>query len=253
MAMFLKAVASSKYTNIITTLQSNVDSYRHPDDEYFLPQQFCLTNIATLIHNNAKAQVHDLGHRQINRVAGWNSMSDILEDDELQFCHIQGYQPRILCITEGRDQGTGGCVLDRKGFYQQQGYDHQQDRSPTSGGRGSPNPRGHFAWPGQCCCSFLPDKQCDECKRIGHEAVNCSMLALALFIERHKQSLLDLKCNKIESTWLARWKERLGQPVHTPCQVMHTYCDVMNMTTDTLDLAMDSECWPKLDVDLSDE
>jgi hypothetical protein len=69
MTMFLKAVASSDYANIVTTLQSNVDSYHHPDEEYFLPQHFGLTNIATLIHNNAKERVHDLGHRQINRVA----------------------------------------------------------------------------------------------------------------------------------------------------------------------------------------
>jgi hypothetical protein len=38
--MFLKAVASSEYADIVTTLWSNVDSYRHPDDEYFLPQNF---------------------------------------------------------------------------------------------------------------------------------------------------------------------------------------------------------------------
>jgi hypothetical protein len=38
--MFLKAVASSKYADIVTTLRSNVDSYCHPDDKYFLPQNF---------------------------------------------------------------------------------------------------------------------------------------------------------------------------------------------------------------------
>ncbi len=79
------------------------------------------------------------------------------------------------------------------------------------------------------------------------------MLALALCIERYKQSLSDLECNKIESTWLARWKKRLGQLARTPCQVMHTYCDVMNIITDTLNLAMDWECWPELDVNLDIE
>ncbi len=64
---------------------------------------------------------------------------------------------------------------------------------------------------------------------------------------------LDLEHNKIESTWLAHWKECLGQPARTPRQVMHTYCDVMNFTTDTLDLVMDWECWPELDVDLDIE
>ena len=68
--VFLKTVASSEYADIVTTLQSNVDSYRHFNDEYFLPQHFRVTNIAMLIHNNAKARVRDLGLRRINRVAG---------------------------------------------------------------------------------------------------------------------------------------------------------------------------------------
>jgi hypothetical protein len=97
--------------------------------------------------------------------------------------------------------------------------------------------------------------QCEACKRIGHEAVNCDMLALALFIERHKQSLSDAERTTIESKWLTRWKERLGHPARTPRQVMHTYCDTMNITAETLDLAMDWECWPEsaTDVDLADE
>ena len=37
--LFLKAVASSEYADIITTFQSNVDSFHNPDDEFFLPQK----------------------------------------------------------------------------------------------------------------------------------------------------------------------------------------------------------------------
>jgi hypothetical protein len=65
--IFLKSLASFKYADTVTTLQSNVDSYCHPEDEYFLPQHFCVTNIATLINNNAKAHVHDLAHCYVNR------------------------------------------------------------------------------------------------------------------------------------------------------------------------------------------
>jgi hypothetical protein len=79
------------------------------------------------------------------------------------------------------------------------------------------------------------------------------MLALALFIECHKQSLSDLDRNKIETNWIARWKEHLGQPAHTPRHVMHTYCNMMNITPDTLNLAMDWECWPESDIDLADK
>jgi len=70
-----------------------------------------------------------------------------------------------------------------------------------------PPPRGRFARPDRRRRSFLPNVQCEACKRIGHEAVNCDMLAVALFIERHKQSLSDVEHNSIESKWLTRWKE----------------------------------------------
>jgi hypothetical protein len=79
------------------------------------------------------------------------------------------------------------------------------------------------------------------------------MLALALFIERHKKSLTDTARNEIELNWLARWRDRLGQPACTPRQVMRTYCDALNITADTLDHAMDWECWPESDVDLADD
>jgi hypothetical protein len=125
-------------------------------------------------------------------------MSDVLEDDKLQFCHIQGYQPRVLCITVGRNRGTNGCGPDRQGFDWRQGYGPQHNQSSASGGRGSSTPHGRFARPDQRRHSFLPDKQCDACKRIGHEAINCNMLALALFIKHYKQSLLDSEHNKIE-------------------------------------------------------
>jgi len=167
-------------------------------------------------------------------------------------------------MEQGRDWGGRGP--DRRGFDRRLGFDHRQDRpslasdrtstsSTLSSERSSAMPRGRFARPDQRRRSFLPNVQCEACKRIGHEAINCDMLALALLIERHKQSLSDAKREEIESKWLMHWKERLGQPARTPRQVMRTYCDAMNITVDTLDLAMDWECWPEStpDVDLTDE
>jgi hypothetical protein len=182
--MFLTAVASPKYANIVTTLQSNVDSYRHPNNEYFLPQYFCMTNIATLINNNVnvKAHVHDLGQRCINRIAGWDSMYDDIAEDNLQFCHIQGYLPRVLCIKQGCDQGSGGRGPDHWGYDWHQGFNYCQDPPALSSKRGSTPPHGRFSRPNWQRCAFLPDKQCNACKRIGHQAINCDMLALALFI-----------------------------------------------------------------------
>jgi hypothetical protein len=114
-------------------------------------------------------------------------------------------------MEQGRDRGPGGRGPDRRGYDQRNGFDHRQDHSTLSSDRssstsstlssdrGSTTPRGRFARPDQRRCFFLPGKQCDACKRIGHEVVNCNMLALALFIERHKQSLLDSERNEIES------------------------------------------------------
>ncbi len=127
--LFLKSVASTKYANIVTSLQSNIDLYRHPDDEYFLPQNYCLTNIAMLTHNHTKAQTRDLGIRCINRVAGWNSMADVLLDDELQYCHIQGYQPRVLCVEQNRDRMGQGCD---QGYPRRHRFDNRQDWSTFS-------------------------------------------------------------------------------------------------------------------------
>ena len=256
--MFLKAIASSEYADIVSTMQSNVDSYRHEDDESFLPQHFRITSIAMSIHNTAKARVQDLGHRRVNRVLGWDGAPDDFPDDDLQFRHLQGYAPCVLRMEQGRDRGGRGP--DRRGFDRRQGFDNRQDRSTLasdrssssstlSSDRGPAPPRGRFARPDQRRRSFLPNVQCEACKRIGHEAVNCDMLALALFIERHKHSLSDAERSAIESKWVAHWKERLGQPARTPRQVMHTYCDTMNITTETLDRAMDWECWPESGAD----
>ena len=38
--IFLWAVASSEYADTVTNIQSNIDAYRNPDDDNFLPQHF---------------------------------------------------------------------------------------------------------------------------------------------------------------------------------------------------------------------
>ena len=51
--IFLRAVVSSEYADVITTVQTSVDTYRHPDDDGHLPDQFRISEIAMLVHNNA--------------------------------------------------------------------------------------------------------------------------------------------------------------------------------------------------------
>jgi hypothetical protein len=133
--------------------------------------------------------------------------------------------------------------MDRRGPRspnQQQGFEPRQDRLTSSGDRGTLVPRGRFAWPDLHCRTFMLDKQCAACKRIGHKAINCNMLAIALFVDCYvHHSLSDSDQLYIESKWLAHWKDRLGQPARSPRQVMRSYCDTIEITPDMLDLTMD--------------
>ena len=71
------------------------------------------------------------------------------------------------------------------------------------------------------------------------------MLAIALFLDKHKKTLTDVSRRTIESAWVARFKEKLGQPQRSPTQVMKAYCEDLDITSGHLDLAMDWDCWPE--------
>ena len=86
---------------------------------------------------------------------------------------------------------------------------------------------------------------CVACKRRGHPASKCDMLAMALFLERYtKSTMTSTDRDKIESAWLQRWKERLGNPSRLPRKAMKTYLEEMDITPDVLDDQMEWECWP---------
>jgi hypothetical protein len=42
--------------------------------------------------------------------------------------------------------------------------------------------------------------QCAACKRLGHEASSCDMLAIALFLDKYKKNLTDDSRRTIKST-----------------------------------------------------
>jgi hypothetical protein len=75
-------------------------------------------------------------------------------------------------------------------------------------------------------------------------AANCNVLATALFIEKYKKGLPDEVKDKIESDWVTRWKDRLGNP-RKPRRVMKTYIDLLDISVDALDENMCWECWPE--------
>ncbi len=69
--MFLRGITLSEYADVITTLKSNIDMYRHADDDGFLPQHLRLNGIATMLHDNAKARVHNIGTPQLHMTRGY--------------------------------------------------------------------------------------------------------------------------------------------------------------------------------------
>ena len=69
--------------------------------------------------------------------------------------------------------------------------------------------------------------------------MNCDMLAIELFVDRHKDQLSENKKSSIEEKWIACWKDNVGQPTHTPRQVMRTYCKELDISAEHLIEAMD--------------
>ncbi len=55
-----------------------------------------------------------------------------------------------------------------------------------------------------------------------------------------KNDLSATLCDAIEKEWLEHWKEQLGNPNTTPCQVMQTYVEALDITIASLDEGMDS-------------
>ena len=235
--IFLRAVAPSEYADVVTTIMTSVDTYRHPDDDGHLPDQFRLNEIAMLIHTNAKHRIRDIHTPRINRVAAYDSFfDDDAAGDPLSI--IQGYRPQVNRVDRPPVRSPAGPRQrndDR--------YVARDKPTPTA------TPQGRYNRPDQRRRPFQQGIQCAACKRIGHEAANCDMLAIGLFIDRYtKQELSASDRDAIEQQWLKRYKDRLGMPARTPRQVMKTFCNANNITEEFLDQAMDWDCWPECDV-----
>jgi hypothetical protein len=70
------------------------------------------------------------------------------------------------------------------------------------------------------------------------------MIATAICLERYMtHNLSASSCDAIEKEWVKKWKERLGHPTVTPCQVMRTYVDNFHIMVADLDNEMDWDRW----------
>ena len=53
--------------------------------------------------------------------------------------------------------------------------------------------------------------------------------------------------DSIEQDWVARWRDRLGNPDKTPRQVLRAYIEDLDTTVAQLDDELDWDCWPITD------
>jgi hypothetical protein len=232
--IFLRAVQFSEYADTVTTLQSHVNSFRDKYEDGYLPPHLRLYGLATSINQNAPACLCDIAHPRMHRIDG-------------DFSRVRGVP---TCHRIGREETPrGGGFCDRGGNRNDRARGHI-DGDPThgvcDGDHGGRAPRGHGQiarldrnrWP------FLPDVQCAACKRVGHVAKQCDMLATAICLERYmKQNMSAALRDSIEKEWLDRWKERLGNPTQTPRQILRAYVEELDITVAGLDDVMEWDYW----------
>ena len=243
---FLQAVQEPAYVDVITTLQAHIDTYLAQHDFGYLPPNLCMMGLATQMNKNARARVRDIFPRVARRLAwdqdGWQPSTP----------EIQGYHVPRVCRTETpRDRGQYANSRTPERRYEGRDYGRGAPRpTPTDATRGSnrrqerDGPRGRYARPDHNRRQWDPDITCAACKRRGHPAASCDMLAMALFLEKYTRSIGGADRDKIEKAWLLRWKENLGNPSRLPRKVMKAYLEHMDITAETLDDQMDWECWP---------
>ena len=126
-----------------------------------------------------------------------------------------------------------------------------QEDTPERGQHSHPpHGPGRLARPDRNRRPFLPDVQCAACKRVGHVANHCDMLAAAICLERYmKADLSPALCDSIEQEWIKRWKEQLGNPTLTPRQVLRAYVEDLDITVAGLDEEMEWDAWVDCDFD----
>jgi len=245
---FLQAVYEPAYVDVITTLQAHIDTYLSQQDFGYLPPNLCMMGLASQMNKNARDQVRDVLPRVARRLAwdqdGWHPSTP----------EIQGYHIPRICHTEtpcDRIQyaNAGPCTPERRleGRDYGRGAPRPSPQEANPGSTQRPDrdgPQGRYARPDHNRRQWDPDITCAACKRRGHPAASCDMLAMALFLNRYTRSMVSANCNKIEKAWLLRWKDNLGNPSRLPCKVMKAYLDYMDISAETLDDQMDWECCP---------
>jgi hypothetical protein len=158
---------------MVTTLQSHVNSYREEYDTGFLPPHLRLHGLAESIHQNAPNRLRDVIAPHICRFDMNGSQVQGLPDSRL--INRLGWSDRPNIGIGGYPRGNQERPC--------------QGRDDTCGhdSRSTERPRQQCSLPrlNRIRRPFLAEVQCEACKRVGHVAKHCDMLAAAICLERY--------------------------------------------------------------------
>ena len=192
-------------------------------DTRFLPPHLRVHGLAERIHQNAQSRLRDIVSPRLRRI-------------DVGTSQVQGPPNTLKVYRFGRQDHpraprereiTGSRGLDRDRWEDSRGNKQRGTNRPRQQ-RGLDNnrPRQQHGppQPDQNRRPYLADVQCDACKRVGHVAKHCDILATAICLERYmKHDLAASMRDLIDKDWLTCWNECLGNPDRTPRQVMRTY------------------------------
>jgi hypothetical protein len=250
---FLQAITAPAYVDAANTILINVHNFYSLEFDATLPPALCIMGIANQLHEQAvkraaavvprarrlayaQDDIYDLppDYASASRMDGGRRWSDQAASTDRQPRFERGY--RDDARPDRNDRGRDGPI----------GKGHGGSRPVVQGSRGPPrhpSSRGRYVRPDRNRGAFLPDTICDACRRPGHVAATCDVLAMALFIEKYKRDISgDLK-DKLERDWIARWKDTVGSH-RPPRRVMKTYVDHIDISVDELDDLLCWDCWP---------
>jgi hypothetical protein len=196
---FLNAINEPAYADAITTLYTCVTNYTLGPDDGYLPVNLCIMGLATQLNANARTRAQAIiprVHRTLGGISGNRDNRVAIQDS-----------PMVARLADDRGQpreqrGGGGRNTDCSN----QGGGRPYVQGGRGGGRSGRTParHGRFVRPDRNNGEYCPDIICDACRRKGHVAANCDVLAIALFIEKYKRELSNDAKDKIESGWIER-------------------------------------------------
>ena len=90
---FLPAIHQLEYIEVVTTLQTHIESCQDIMDMGYLPPSLCMMELANRIDKNATAGVSQYGILRVNRIFG---VEDSADNDKSATPIIQGSTPAVF-------------------------------------------------------------------------------------------------------------------------------------------------------------